>query len=551
KYFLSNQNKWDDITSQTGSGYNFKLAPDKSQEYKVEINIPADAANQSAAQFIATVYSANDLNKIDAAQMKINVNTDMDGDGMADTCEVKYGLNPKDPSDANQDIDGDTLTNKEECVLGTNPKVKDTDGDGLWDGATIDATKLILPGLKSENFVIAGPTRTAKGDVLPNQTINFVLNAPAENQTTLPIESNQDGMIIFQIKKDLLSAPGGYTLQTTGNGKVFQENGFFISPYGYVYSKRTKDPLAGVRVNLWRCSDQCCQYFTSLVTDELGLYHDFMVPDGIYRIKINEPQFQPYLSKPLAMTKDGVKQNIFLSNKLPAWLIVLYWALGIFAAVIIIVFFSKIKNLLAGAAHVSYQPDGQIKNAGEKEEEYLGDTVYNLDGLGQTKEQKITVDDTAIFHVRVQNDGRGEDKFLVQAYPPEKGWGVRFFNVLEEGNEITAQIFGGGWESGNLASGITKDIRLEVVVKDESVIEKNSCEIPIQITSIGDPTKSDVVKARAIVEKKKTDKPCQPNHPSQTAHPDHSHQAPPAIPPQAPIPENLPLDDIPPIIHNL
>ena len=531
-YFLFDQNKWEDITSQVASGYNFKLAPSKNQEYKMEVNISADAVNQSSAQFIATTYSANDLNKIDAAQMKININIDMDGDGMADTCEAEHGLNPKDPGDASQDLDGDTLTNKEECALGTNPRLKDTDEDGLWDGATIDETKLILPGLKSENFVIAGPTRTAKGDILPDQTIHFVLRAPADNQTILSLESNQEGMIIFQIKKDLLATPGGYALQTTGNGKAFQENGFFISPYGYVYGKKTKEPLVGVRVNLWRCSDQCCQYFTSLVTDETGLYHNFMVPDGTYRIKINEPQFQSYLSKPLVMTKDGVKQNIWLSNKLPAWLIVVYWALGILAAVIIIIFLSKIKNLFASRAYVSYQPDGQIKNAGEKEEEYLGDTVYNLDGLGQTKEQKITVDDTAIFHIRIQNDGRGEDKFLVQAYPPAKGWGIRLFNVLEEGNEITTQVFGGGWESGNLASGITKDIRLEVWVKDESAIEKNSYEIPIQITSINDPTKSDAVKARVIiVEKKKDDKPNQLNHQN------HSHQ------PVTVIPENLPPDD--------
>ena len=528
-YFSSNQNKWDDITGQISSGYNFKLASGKSQEYKVEINIPADAANQSSAQFVASVYSANDLNKIDAAQMKITINSDVNGNGLSDACEAKYGLNMKDPNLPNEDPDGDTLTNKEECALGTNPLVKDTDGDGLWDGATVDATKLILPGLKSENFVIAGPTKTAKGDLLPGQTINFVLKAPADNQTTIPLQSNQEGMVVFQIKKDLLTAPGGYTLQTTGNGKVFQENGFFISPYGYVYSKKTKDPLAGVRVNLWRCDDQCCQYYTSLVTDDAGLYRDFMVPDGTYRIKINELQFQPYFSKSLAMTKDGVKLNIFLSNKLPAWLIVVYWVLGILAAVIIIIFLSKLKDLFGNRPYVSYQPDGQIKNLGEKEEEYLGDTIYNLDGLGQTKEKKITVDDTAIFHVRIQNDGRGEDKFLVQAYPPEKGWAIRFFNVLEEGNEITTQIFGGGWESGNLASGLTKDIRLEVMVKDESVLEKNTYEIPIQITSINDPTKSDVVKARAIlIQKKKVEK---------TAQSHGSHQAPPAIP------ENLPVEN--------
>jgi hypothetical protein len=58
---------------------------------------------------------------------------DSDGDGMPDWWEVKYGLNPKDASDANQDLDGDGLTNLEEFKLGTDPTNKDTDGDGVND----------------------------------------------------------------------------------------------------------------------------------------------------------------------------------------------------------------------------------------------------------------------------------------------------------------------------------------------------------------------------------------------------------------------------------
>ena len=60
-------------------------------------------------------------------------NKDTDGDGMPDEWEIKYGLNPKDSSDANQDLDGDGLTNLEEFKLGTDPTNKDTDGDGVND----------------------------------------------------------------------------------------------------------------------------------------------------------------------------------------------------------------------------------------------------------------------------------------------------------------------------------------------------------------------------------------------------------------------------------
>jgi pectate lyase len=46
---------------------------------------------------------------------------DSDHDGMPDWWEVKYGLNPRDPSDAAQDKDGDGYTNLEEYLNGTDP----------------------------------------------------------------------------------------------------------------------------------------------------------------------------------------------------------------------------------------------------------------------------------------------------------------------------------------------------------------------------------------------------------------------------------------------
>lgn len=47
---------------------------------------------------------------------------DSDKDGMPDAWELKYGLNPHDPSDATKDCNGDGYTNIEKYINGINPK---------------------------------------------------------------------------------------------------------------------------------------------------------------------------------------------------------------------------------------------------------------------------------------------------------------------------------------------------------------------------------------------------------------------------------------------
>lgn len=49
---------------------------------------------------------------------------DSDNDGMPDAWEIKYGLNPNDPSDANGDLNGDGYTNIEKYINGIDPTKK-------------------------------------------------------------------------------------------------------------------------------------------------------------------------------------------------------------------------------------------------------------------------------------------------------------------------------------------------------------------------------------------------------------------------------------------
>jgi hypothetical protein len=64
---------------------------------------------------------------------------DIDGDGLPDRWEERFGLDPHDSGDASQDDDDDGLTNAEELELGTDPTRSDTDGGGEDDGSELAA----------------------------------------------------------------------------------------------------------------------------------------------------------------------------------------------------------------------------------------------------------------------------------------------------------------------------------------------------------------------------------------------------------------------------
>ena len=149
--------------------------------------------------------------------------------------------------------------------------------------------------------------------------------------------------------------------------------------------------------------------------------------------------------------------------------------------------------LFASLLTINYQVDNLIKNSTDAS--YIGDNIYNLSGLNQTKSQTVTPNNTAIYHVKIENDGTGQDGFNVQeAAPFDVGWNIQYFDSLTGGNNITAQVSSTGWVTGGLNPGQSREIRIEVT-PDMTIPNGSILHTYLMSTSLNDNTKEDVVQA--------------------------------------------------------
>ncbi|MFO0705064.1 MAG: Ig-like domain-containing protein [Candidatus Andersenbacteria bacterium] len=150
--------------------------------------------------------------------------TDSDGDGMDDDWEVRYGLNPNDPSDAGQDPDSDgytndvyknesgevlivepatsagpaggPLTNLKEYIWGTDPRNPDTDGDGFSDGQDI-------AGLGQTQISLTVPPDASVNDapVLRLTILGHSLQAFEQDKPLVKLDSNTVTLTVRDAEK--------------------------------------------------------------------------------------------------------------------------------------------------------------------------------------------------------------------------------------------------------------------------------------------------------------------------------------------------------------
>ena len=96
--------------------YNEKYKDDGKPQFKHRQN-PRDSYKQGIITDIAQVGGYPVYKSVKPLK-------DTDNDGMPDEWEVKYGLNPKDASDAVKDCNGDGYTNIEKYINGIDPSTK-------------------------------------------------------------------------------------------------------------------------------------------------------------------------------------------------------------------------------------------------------------------------------------------------------------------------------------------------------------------------------------------------------------------------------------------
>ncbi len=163
-----------------------------------------------------------------------------------------------------------------------------------------------------------------------------------------------------------------------------------------------------------------------------------------------------------------------------------------------------------------FQPDNQIKNM--EETTYIGDGVYNLDGTDQTKSQTAGAGDTVVYHIKIENDGNLPDTFILVGTAGNAGWTIRYFNTLTAGTEITSDITGSGWNSGELDPEDTTDIRVEVT-SPSSATTGTSYDVLLTTTSASDNTRKDAVKATSTVGTSNVEEKIEPFINSLNVHP--------------------------------
>ena len=142
-----------------------------------------------------------------------------------------------------------------------------------------------------------------------------------------------------------------------------------------------------------------------------------------------------------------------------------------------------------------FRPDGLISKARNKK--YAGDGRYNATGKKQARKAKMQRGKAATFFIRGQNDGGAVDTFTVKGCKSGRGFKVIYLDGPKGTKKITKKVVKGNHRLENVAPGQEKTLRARIkVTKKAKTGRAKPCRVVL--TSAGDPTKNDAVKAKVV-----------------------------------------------------
>lgn len=179
---------------------------------------------------------------------------DSDGDGISDSWETSFGLDPTDPSDASLDQDDDGLTNQDEFLLQTNPTTADTDSDGIPDG--FEAAYGLDPlandagddpdgdGVSSYDEFLAGTDPNDETSKPSGSSVLLTWDAPTERTDGTPLPKSEiaeyeivyqktvqsETLIVDNESSEFLVYGSGGTESSSTNG--YQGSNYYVLPSG-------------------------------------------------------------------------------------------------------------------------------------------------------------------------------------------------------------------------------------------------------------------------------------------------------------------------------
>jgi len=155
---------------------------------------------------------------------------DTDKDGMPDAWEIKYGLNPNDPSDAAKDLNGNGISNLDEYKRGldptdtTKPVVVSAVGSSTFDSVKITFSKELDPTLASNvaNYAIS-PSLAITAATYRNKVVTLTTAQQTSGGTAYTMTINN--------VKDINNWPIAANTKTTAYSYIMTKTGVLKFSY--------------------------------------------------------------------------------------------------------------------------------------------------------------------------------------------------------------------------------------------------------------------------------------------------------------------------------